>query len=164
MRSQNVVPAVILILVGVILQLSNLGIVFVADLWPSLIILVGLGFFVMWLRNRADYGILMPASILVIVGALLQYCASFGWWNMTDFWPVFLLAPGIGFLLMYLLGIGEIGLLIPAGVMLVLGVVFLSTGRWTGWAWPLVLVAAGLLVLLKRPHSGHPGAETSPPA
>ena len=74
----------------------------------------------------------MPAAVLTIVGLLFLYCELDGWWRMQDLWPVFILAPGVGFILMFLFGSPDRGVLVPGTLLLVIGIVFLSANRWAG--------------------------------
>ena len=84
---------------------------------------------------------------------------------MTDLWPLFLIAPGAGFLLMYRFGSKETGLLIPGLVLLVLGVFFLIGGGLEEYFWPVILIGVGILILLRRKTPGEPppGSTTTPP-
>ena len=151
MKSRNRGPGYILILLGLILLVGNLGYFSILDFWPLLIVLAGVLFFIQWISDRENYGLLMPASIMIIVGLLFLYCEYFGWYQMRDLWPVFVMAPGIGFILMYLLGEQEAGLLIPGGIMLAIGILFISSNEWAWRWWPVVLIVVGALIILRPP-------------
>ncbi len=153
MQSRNLAPGLLLIALGAIFLAGNLGAFSLLDLWPVLLIVLGLFFFVLWLRERPNYGLLMPASILVVVGLLFLYCQNNGWWYMRDLWPVFIIAPGVGFFLMYFLGEQEGGLLIPGSILLGVGLVIMSGNRWVGAWWPAVLIIIGVLLLLRPPKA-----------
>jgi hypothetical protein len=151
MNSRNP-AAYLLIIAGVLLLAANFGLFSLVRFWPLLVVAAGVVFFGLWVVDRQNYGILMPAAVLIVVGFLFLYCELSGWWRMQDLWPVFILAPGMGFLLMFLLGTPDRGVLVPGTLLLVIGIVFLSANRWAGRWWPLVLIAAGLLVLIRPPH------------
>jgi len=151
MNSRNSGAGLLLILLGAILLAANLGAFSLLRFWPLLIVGLGIAFFLMWLGERANYGLLMPAAVMTVIGLLFLYCEIEGWYHMDQLWPVFLLAPGLGFILMYLLGIQDRGLLIPGGILLFLGILFLSVNRLTGRWWPLLLVIVGIMLLLKKP-------------
>jgi hypothetical protein len=151
MQSRNWGPGILLIILGIILLVGNLGYFSLLDYWPLLVIVAGLLFGIQWIGDRENYGLLMPASILIILGLLFLYCQLEGWYQMKDLWPVFIMAPGAGFILMYLLGEQEAGLLVPGGILLAVGVLFLSANDWAWRWWPAVLIVVGLLILLRPP-------------
>ena len=70
MRSRNFIPGLLLIVLGAIFLAGNLGAFEFWEYWPVIIILLGVAFFGIWLRERPNYGLLMPASVLTIVGIL----------------------------------------------------------------------------------------------
>jgi len=123
------------------------------ELWPLFMIAGGLAFFAVFLTDRRHYGLLMPASILFIYGALFQFCALTYWDYMEVLWPTFILGPGVGLLMMYLLGCRETGLLIPASILIGIAAIFFVTfGPFQMYAryWPVLLILAGLWLLLRR--------------
>jgi hypothetical protein len=107
----------------------------------------GLVFFGMYANDRANYGLLMPATILTVVGGMF-FAIVFGWTIMDALWPLFIMAPGLGLLMMYLLGKREKGLLIPAGILIGISLVFLIGTSNYEYLWPVVLIAIGVLLLL----------------
>ncbi len=152
MNTRNFGPGLVLIVLGAIILLSNLEVFDLWNLWPVLVILLGLFFFGLWIYDRDNYGLLMPATIVTIAGVLFLYCDGSGWFHMQDLWPVFLVAPGIGFMLMYFFGEQEGGLLVPGTILLVIGIIFLSANRWAGRWWPAILVFVGVLLLIRPPR------------
>jgi hypothetical protein len=151
MESRNIIPGLLLIVIGAVILLANLGIFSLVGLWPLAVIILGVFFFILWLKDREDYGLLMPAAILTIVGCLFFYCEQNGWHHMSNLWPVFMIAPGFGFILMYVFGDQEPGLLIPGTIMLVIGIFFLSINEWVGRWWPIILIMLGVLLLFRPP-------------
>ena len=149
--------AYLLIVAGLLLLAANFGLFSLVRFWPLLIVAGGVVFFGLWAVDRNNYGLLMPAAVLTIVGLLFLYCELDGWWRMQDLWPVFILAPGVGFILMFLFGSPDRGVLVPGTLLLVIGIAFLSANRWAGRWWPLVLIAAGLLVLMRPVRVLHEG-------
>jgi len=156
MESRNLTPGLLLIAVGAIILMANLGFFSLVGFWPLIIILAGIFFLIQWIGDRENHGLLMPATVLTIVGLLFLYCEQYGWWNMSYLWPVFLLAPGFGFILMYLLGEQDRGLLVPGTILLVLGVFFLSINRWAGRWWPAILIVLGAVLLIRPPRKIEP--------
>ena len=141
-------PGVILIVLGLIFLLPNFTSWRFDELWPLLILAVGATFLVGYLENRTNYGLLMPATILIVIGCLFLYTETSGWHHMAELWPVFMLAPGIGFFMMYLFGKKEKGLLIPASILTGIGVIFLFGQSEYGYLWPIILIIVGIVLLM----------------
>ena len=72
--------------------------------WPLLLIAGGVLFWLGWLGNRKEHGLLLPGTILIVYGALFWYNVTTGWWHMEHLWPFFMIGPGLGFFAMYLFG------------------------------------------------------------
>lgn len=144
---------VLLIVFGALFLAANFLEIRWRDFWPALFFAGAAMNFAIFLGNRGNYGVLMPATILLIYGVLFQYCALAGWWRMSELWPTFILGPGVGLLMMYLFGKRESGLLIPAFILIGLSAVFfVAFGplRYYGRYWPVILIIIGVLLLLKR--------------
>lgn len=143
-----------LIVLGIIFLLPNFTSWRFDELWPLLILAVGITFLVGFLGNRGNYGLLMPATILIVVGFLFLYAESYGWGHMAELWPIFMIAPGIGFFMMYFFGKKEKGLLIPASIVTGIGLIFLFGQSEYGYLWPVILIIIGLVLLLNvKPRS-----------
>lgn len=143
----------LLIVVGALLLAANLFDVEWRKLWPLLFFAGAAVNFSIFFSDRRNYGALMPAAILLIYGMLFQYCALKGWWHMSELWPTFILGPGAGLFMMYLFGKRESGLLVPAFILSGLSAVFFVTlgpFRYFSRYWPVILIVAGVLLLLKR--------------
>jgi len=93
---------------------------------------------------------LMPGSIFLVIGLLFFYLSVFGWWHMEDLWPVFILAPAVGFLAMYFGGSRDKGLLVPAGILGGLGLVFFFISAGMGGWWPILMIIAGCIILARH--------------
>jgi hypothetical protein len=151
-ETRSLIWGIILILIGFLFLGNNLDWFYFDwhDLWPTVLILGGIFFWLGWLSNRKEFGLLMPGSILLVYGIMFQYSALNGWYYMDELWPGFLLGPGLGFLFMYLLGNREKGLLVPAFILIGLAALF-----WIGhdvfeYFWPLLLIGIGLYLLFKN--------------
>ncbi|MCG3120748.1 MAG: hypothetical protein ALAOOOJD_03588 [bacterium] len=143
----------ILIISGAIFLAVNLLGLGWQTLWPLLFFAGAAVNLVIFFSDRRNYGVLMPAVILLLYGALFQFCTLKGWWHMSELWPTFILGPGLGLLLMYLFGKREQGLLIPAFILIGLAVIFfVAFGplRDFGRYWPVLLIVAGLFLLSRR--------------
>jgi hypothetical protein len=152
--NRSLVPGIILIALGILFLLPNFVAVRGRDLWPLLMIGAGIVFYVAFFLNRSNFGLLMPATILTVYGSLFYYCKIEGWESITTLWPFFMIGPGLGLILMYLFGKKEPGLLIPAGMLITLGLIFLLGATRFDYLWPALLILAGLFVLLGGRRTG----------
>jgi hypothetical protein len=145
---KSLLPGFILIALGILLLLPKFTDISMHHLWPLVVLGGGILFFVGFFINRSDYGLLMPGTILTVTGLVFLYCTFEGWYIMRDLWPFFLVAPGLGFALMYLFGKKEQGLLIPGGILLGLGALFLVGRTGFDYLLAVVFIIIGLLFLL----------------
>ena len=147
-KGNNLIWGLFLIVMGIAFLIGNFSRVGMEALWPIFPLAVGLAFWVGYLYDRKNYGLLMPGSILVVVSLLFFYCNFQGWWHMETLWPVFILAPAAGFIAMYVGGAKDQGLLIPAGILTAVGVIFLFVSSGLGDYWPVFLIIAGILLIV----------------
>ena len=136
------------ILAGILFLLSNFQLISFSYSWPSFVLLPGVLFFLAFFEERKSIGLLMPASILTCYGLLFFYCEMFGWEHLDLLWPVFIIAPGIGFFLMYYLGKKEKGLLIPGSILIFIGLINIGLQDMSSFFWPILLIGVGLFLLL----------------
>ena len=100
--------------------------------------------------NTTFFGIL-----LIAIGVLLLLNALFDWHflRMRNLWPLFLLVPGLTFEYAYFSNRKNPGLLVPGGILTVMGSLFffeIITGwRFSEYTWPVYIfsVAFGLYQL-----------------
>ncbi|MBN1783286.1 hypothetical protein JW948_19280 [bacterium] len=143
-----------LIVLGVLFLFGNLTDISMDRLWPAFPMLVGLSFWAAYLQKRGEAGILMPGTILVVISLLFFFCANAGWDHMARLWPVFVLAPAAGFVAMYFGGNRDKNLLFPAGILGLIGSIFLAVGFGLSNYWPLLMILAGVLLILTELLSG----------
>lgn len=150
------VMGAVLIIIGVLLLLRNVGGGFgVGEIWPWFIVLFGLALLAMFVSDRSQHGLLMPATILIVTGLVFEACVLGGWRLMASLWPALIIAPGIGFLAMYILGPGGGVFLMPGiGLVLLGGVVLLRQSAFWRY-WPVLLIGGGISLVarsLRRTH------------
>ncbi len=146
--NRSLLPGIILIVLGIIFFLPNVTDLRGRELWPTFVLALGVVFYILFLADRARYGLLMPATILTVTGLMFFYCVFEGWYMMRDIWPLFIVAPGLGFLLMYFFGKKEQGLLIPGGILIAVGLFFLGGTTEYEYLWPIILIAIGIALLI----------------
>jgi hypothetical protein len=151
----SIVPGLILIFIGIVAVLNNFEAINLdwEVLWTYFILLLGLIFWLGFIFDRSKDGLIMPGTILLTYGIILNLHMRFG--NMDILWPFFILGPAFGFYAMYLLGKRDRGLLIPAVILTIIGSIFLlQSYSYIRYVWPLVLVVLGVLLLLRNNRDG----------
>jgi len=162
-HKRSAFPGILLIALGVFFILVKLDILDwrVDHLWTYLIMIVGAAFWVRFLFEKEKPGVLMPGTILLTIGLVFNYASRNGWHMMEHLWPFFILAPAFGFYALFIFGERDKHLLIPAGIMTVIGVIFLlqSYDRVIKTIWPLVIIIVGAFLLYRGLSSGSRGHE-----
>jgi|Deesub1362B_J571_1020462.scaffolds.fasta_scaffold03304_2 hypothetical protein len=145
----NLVIAVALLLLGVVLLLINLGMnpVALSKLWPVFPVVVGVLFLSFSFGSGGQRAFLMPAVILVLTGLVFFFCTFTTWENMVYLWPIFVLAPGIGFLVTYAAGERNRPHLVWGGVLSGLALLLFIFYKQLEILWPSVLIVMGLVFL-----------------
>lgn len=148
----------ILITIGVLLILSNLGVIpsfwrLVGTFWPMIIIFASLLFHVGYYSNPKHVGLLVPGGILLTVGIVCQCSMLWGLWKFM--WPGFILAPAVGLFELYAFGKHEKGLLIPIGILSGMSLIFFTMifntiGIFAKYLIPVALILIGFVILAKN--------------
>ncbi|MDO9548996.1 MAG: hypothetical protein Q7J65_08555 [Candidatus Marinimicrobia bacterium] len=146
-NKSNFITGFLLILLGIFLLSAQFGYICWGNLWPFFLIIGGVLFFLGFLLNRRNYGLLMPGSVLTVIGLLFLYTNAGRWYEMENFWPTFVLAPGIGFVLMFLFGPKGNALWIPAAILCTIALVFYARFWRIFQYWPIVLILIGLYII-----------------
>ncbi len=153
----------VLVAIGGWLLAQNLGVRLpdISSLWPALPVIFGLSSILQYFTaGRKDSGLIFIGAAAALVGAFF-FMFTLGrlrWGQMEDYWPVFVLIGGLSFLAQWIVDPSRRGLLIPAAVGLIVGLVFLPSNL--GWIspalakritqlWPAALIIAGVGVLLR---------------
>ena len=163
----TLVLGILLILVGIYYVLVN-AVPGFSDLlninfsWPVIIMLVGAGLLVLGLLTGTP-DMAVPAFIVAGIGGILYYQNMTGNWGSWSYmWTLIPGFSGLGMILAHFLGARDRYSLSSAldtvGTSLVLFIIFgafFGAFKALGDYWPLLLVAAGLLIgtrTLLRPH------------
>jgi hypothetical protein len=157
MKNSNIVMGAVLVALGCILLLSNLGYInFSWDyIWPMALLLPGIYLhFAYFTKIDKNPGNLVPAGILTTYGIMAYIVAFFGWGTMASLWPFILLGIATGLLELYLFGTRDKGLLIPISILGGLGLMLLTKTYFffdlKKIVIPAILVILGVLILSKR--------------
>ena len=154
----------ILVVLGSWLFLQNLGVDLpgLEEMWPILPTLAGAALLVSFLTGKdRSPGLVFVGTAALLVGLFFFAftLGPLGWERMDVYWPALPLIGGLAFLATWIAGrYRESGLLVPAALNAVAGVVgFAFTLGWVeAWVlpvieggWPLVLIAIGLLIVFR---------------
>jgi hypothetical protein len=127
------------------------------DSWGGSIVLggIGLSFFLIYLVERANWWALIPGGVLFTLAATV---------GLEQFFPgletvgIFFLGMGLTFGLVATLPNpqGEMRWAwIPAGILLVMGFIFMATaGELLKYLWPAALILGGLFLLVRSVRGG----------
>ena len=161
-RRGSFIPGLILILIGGWFLAANLGVRLpdLSALWPIFPLVGGLAAIFDYFRGgRHDSGKIFVGVAAVGVGVFF-FMFTLGrleWAQMSNYWPVFVLIGSAAFFAQWLVDPSRRGLLVPASIALVVGLIFLpETRRFLSpvvrdqliQLWPLALIVLGLLILV----------------
>lgn len=158
MKKINSIFGLLLLFTGVMLILSNFGVIEIVwdNLWPLFLLIPGIVFELSYFTYRKDAGLLVPGGILITYGLLFLVNVNYGWHLMDNLWPIFPLGVAIGLFQLYLFGEREKGLLIPIGILgaislffLINNLVFIDFGLLAG----ILLVLIGIWIIFKKAKS-----------
>ncbi len=155
MKKNNYLFGLFLLFIGVLLILSNFGVIEIIweNLWPLFLLIPGIVFELSYFISRKDAGLLVPGGILITYGLLFLVNVIYGWRLMEYLWPIFPLGVAIGLFQLFLFGGREKGLLIPVGILgdislffLINKLFFIDFGLLAG----IVLVVIGIWIIFKK--------------
>ncbi len=164
----HIAIGIVLIMIGILAAIGQFFSVPVwRYLWPSFIILPGVGMFVgMLAGGKKAGGLAIPATILTILGLVL-FCQNLFnvWWTWSFIWAlVGPVAAGLGIVIFGIYSEkpearhgGMIVLMIGLVLLLIFGMAF-GLGRYnaTGYIIPLVLIGLGIYIVIKRTRGSSP--------
>ena len=161
-RSQSMWPGILLIVIGLLLLLDQLDIVLFdwSVLWPSLVILLGIFFFV---RVPRDRGAIFP-GVLFFLSGLLFLAKNLAWYEPyidVSVGGMLMIILGLAFVALYVVQPENWGLLIPAGLFLFFGFIIWAdrvgiidwyTRRQILRLWPVLLILLGVGIIISGLH------------
>lgn len=99
-------------------------------------------------------------GIVFIIIGLFVLAESYFHLNLTidNLWPLFILVPGLAFEISYFVYRGEPGLLVPGGILSIIGLLFIFETA-TNWAyskytWPVYILAPAVGLFQLYIHGG----------
>jgi len=156
------IAGVILLLVGAVLFLQRLGMFYFGwgEAYPLAMLSLAAALYYAAFK-KDDRASAFPATVLLVLGIfyfLRNFCLlefDYYFFEFGDYWPMFLIAFGAGFVVQSILKVRGKGALLAGGALLFFGMGFLlrSLGLWWGFdlatLWPLLLIVAGVALVTK---------------
>lgn len=108
------------IIIGIVLLLNTvLGYEFISahDLWPFLVLALGVSFEISYFNGRKDAGLLVPGGILTTLGVLFIFQSFTNGIFSSYTYPIYTLSVAIGLFQLYLFSEKKAGLLIPVFIL-----------------------------------------------
>ena len=127
-------------------------------IYPILLILFAIFLFIETIR-RGHSGALFWGIVILVIGGFyfLRNFEIIPYFYIDEYWPIFLLALGMGFIALFIYHPRDWGVIIPAALFLFFGIGFsLNTFNGYFWRWehilenywPVILIIVGLGVLV----------------
>jgi len=163
MYRRKYITGVLLVVLGILIILGNVGILNMAWLfrltWPMIILMISGFFFLGYASRRPNgAGLLVPAGLFLALGVTFILGEIFGYRLM---WPGFVAAPAVGLLLLYLYGSRSSGILVPVGLLLTIASVCFISELFGIWqvTWPgfILAPAVGLFLMYIADNQRHSG-------
>ncbi len=155
----SIVPGILIILLGSVLFVHEMD-WFHFDwynLYPLIFLLMGAALILISILDR-NHNPMFWGTILLLLGVLFLM-RNYGYLNYFSFrevWPVFLIIIGLAFVTSFLLRPNDLGMLIPAGFLIIPGSALLlrKLHFWAAYEyvanfWPLLIVLVGVVIVVK---------------
>lgn len=159
-KKGSLVPGILFIVVGLWLFARRFHFLspYSFHIYPILLLLFALFLFIETGRRRHSGPLFWGVVILIIGGFYsLRNYEIIPHFYLDEYWPIFLVAPGMGFFALFVFHPRDWGVLIPAVLFLFFGVGFsLQTFNGYFWEWerimvtywPVILIIIGLGIFL----------------
>lgn len=146
----NAVFGAVMVGIGVLFLIANFFPRLDMDiLWPFFMLIPATILTALFLRDREKYvGALFPITLLIFYAVYFLWLNFTSWENTITTWPNFIIGPGVSFLVLYLAK-REVGFLIPAFILILLGAIFYSEILDSTMALSLALIAGGVALVAR---------------
>ena len=129
-----------------LLELNVLSDPFVAT---YVLLAIALPFLVAFLFNRANWGLLIPAYVLTVIGVMVPLI-ELGVLGDILIAAYIMFAIAIPFFVVYLRNSQNWWALIPAGILTFIGLAFIIAEAAVEYIVPVVLIAVGILIVVRQ--------------
>jgi hypothetical protein len=132
-----------------LIALLTLGVLQDAFVATYVLLAIALPFFIGFLFNRENWGLLIPAYVLTAVGFMVPLI-ELGVLGDTLIATYVMLAIAIPFFVVYLLNTRNWWALIPAGILSIIGLGFLIAEASVEYIFAAALIVAGILIVVRQ--------------
>ena len=161
-KRSSILPGMILISIGVILLIHKILPDFLnwRHIYPLILLALGVSMILsVSFRSNTDKGAVFPGTILFFIG-LFFFLRNFGlveYYYVREIWPIFIIIVGLGLLALFIVKPSVTGVLIPAGILLFIGVIsflnklyIIDIALWeiVSDYWPVILIVVGAGIIL----------------
>lgn len=153
-RYSSLIVGVLFILVGILLLLNRLHVLFLSwhKLLPLALLVIGLYFFYQVILGKKENAFLGTVFLVLAGFFALKNYHFIHFFHLYEYWPIFFVALGLGFIVLYVFKPADWALLIPGSILTFMGIVILLHTvnvsfvviRFVQKFWPLVLVIIGI--------------------
>lgn len=149
----------ILVGLGVLFMATNIiPFLSIEELWPLFLLIPVAILVAVWLqaRERAA-GVVLPVIILLFYCGYFLWLNYTSWYNVEETWPNFIIAPGLGFLGLFIVT-RKWEYLIPTSILLLLAAIFYAAIIENTIFVGILLIILGL-VFISKPLFGDKKSE-----
>ncbi|MEK6816056.1 MAG: hypothetical protein AABY09_00445 [Nanoarchaeota archaeon] len=147
-RKSLAVLAWFFIIGGIILTLENYNIIGgISKNWPVMLIMLGVGFAMLFFQIQRDAALAWISSFLVMNGFFFYYLNYHSWMDLSYLWPIFLGLVGMSFFISGLLTRKWVLSYIAVFFVIIFLALFLAF-TISIRLWPMSLVMFGLSLLV----------------
>jgi hypothetical protein len=145
-----------------LLTLLTLGVLDDPYVATYVLLAIALPFFVAFLFNRANWGLLIPAYVLLAIGVFVPL-EELGFLddNLTVTYILFAIA--IPFFVVFIRNSQNWWALIPGGILAVIGLSFLIAEASVEYIFAFVLIVAGILIVVRQFTKGEEAPQLEEP-
>jgi len=98
--NSRITVGIILIAIGIVFLIGNFDIFDFENIWPVVMIIPG--FVLLYLTfMKKEKGFAVLGTILTILGIYFLYESYNNWNTIDELWPIFIITPGLGFIVMH---------------------------------------------------------------
>lgn len=144
--------AYLLILIGLLLALDSYWKVpLFLSLWPLLVLMLGVGFIGIFLKQkRRGFTYFVIGIYLILFTMLALYCNFTSWGILSKYWPIFITFLGIVFLSIFVYNKTSRAMLFLGLLLIFLSLYFFLIFSIGSNAWWTIFVLVGLSIILSR--------------
>ena len=152
------IPTYVMWAIAILIALIESNILRGDFIAPFVLMVIALPFLVGYLRNREQWGLLIPAYVLLAVGMMVWLLERGVLGDLLI--PAYIMfAIALPFFVVYGRNPQQWWPLIPGGIMTAIGLAFLIAETAIGYVGPVMLILAGVWILLRQLTHREPPAD-----